>query len=85
MIRAARNDCDQIRERIVPRAHVNKRSYINIALSLNERIRKDNHTTIGPVDQDPNLENFYYLIIYIVKFIGKDRKKEENQRDYIYI
>ena len=36
----------------------NKRSYINTALSLNESIRKDNNTTIGPVDQDPDPEIF---------------------------
>ena len=42
----------------MPRAHANKRSYINTALLLNENILKDNNTTIGPVDQDPDPENF---------------------------
>ena len=39
----------------MPRAHVNKRSYINTALSLNESIRKDiNNTSVA------TLRSFYF-------------------------
>ena len=72
--RAPRDLCSQFSESAVRRAHgINKRSYA--------RLSSNNHTTIGPDDQDFEPANFFLVLITIYKYCEIQKKGKKKKLD----